>query len=428
VIAQGALINLVTRTLAVSLGLVITLVAARMGTQVQGAFALFTAVEGVLLALFSGFGIALARRISHHREDPAGLISAIVFACIGMGAVAALGIYALSNASDSYSSLWILACGAPLLLIASNLSGVYLGQGRMMPMAVITLGAPLLTLVLISLYWLGASVITLATILWSWVVARSVMGLLSFLMLRKSSGVAAPDGKELRQMLPFVAMIGLTNLIGLMNYKVDLFLVEHFLGLSTTGVYSIAVMIAELLWFVSSSVTQAAYARIGTPDKLESSRLVVRVMHFSLIVLTLICPFLWLAAAYVLPFLLGQDYAAALPVLAVLLPGVVAYGAASALSAYFTNHTGRPMISAALAGFSLAINVVVSIMLIPRWGAMGAAVATSVSYLLSVVMSVLLFSRMSGVALDDLLRPDWRALHRDIRRLWSPGMVMETRQ
>jgi O-antigen/teichoic acid export membrane protein len=424
VIARGAVINLVTRTVVVALGLVITFIVARIGTHEQGTFALFTAVEGAFLALFSGFGIALARRISHHGEYPASLISSVVLACMVAGGLVSLATYALSTTVDSYSSLWILACAAPFMLIASNLSGVYLGQGRMVPMAVITLGTPLLTLILIGLDWLVTHAITLATILWSWVLARSCMGLLSYLMLHQTSGVAKPDTHALRQIVPFVASIGLTNLIGLMNYKVDLFLVEHYLGLSVTGIYSIAVLVAELLWFVSSSVTQAAYAKIGSPDGLESSRLVLRVMHYSLIVLAIMSPLLWLLAAFVLPFLLGHDYSAALPILAVLLPGVVSFGAASALSAYFTNHTGRPMISAVLAALSLMINITVSVILIPLLGAMGGALATSLSYLITVIVSLSLFSRISGIALHDLLRPDWRAMQRDVRRIWPPNAAV----
>ena len=74
-VARGTLINLLTRTAAVALVLAITTITARIGTETQGAFALFTSVEGVLLALLSGFGIALARRVSHHREQPAALLA-----------------------------------------------------------------------------------------------------------------------------------------------------------------------------------------------------------------------------------------------------------------------------------------------------------------------------------------------------------------
>jgi Na+-driven multidrug efflux pump len=118
-----------------------------------------------------------------------------------------------------------------------------------------------------------------------------------------------------------------------------------------------------------------------------------------------------------LPRLLGPEYAAALPVLGCLLPGVLAYGAASALSVYFTNHAGRPLIPAALAGFSLAVNIVLSVLLIPRMGMLGGAVATTVSYLTSIAVAVAVFKQSSGTSLRALALPDWPALRADLRRL-----------
>ena len=118
-----------------------------------------------------------------------------------------------------------------------------------------------------------------------------------------------------------------------------------------------------------------------------------------------------------LPALLGSTYQPALPVLAVLLPGVAVFGAASALSAWFTNHAGRPWVPALLASLSLSINVVVSVLAIPRMGMIGGALATSLSYIVAVGVAVLLFKRASGTPAGVLLRPDWRALAIDIGRL-----------
>ncbi|MBI3369909.1 MAG: polysaccharide biosynthesis C-terminal domain-containing protein [Burkholderiales bacterium] len=187
--------------------------------------------------------------------------------------------------------------------------------------------------------------------------------------------------------------------------------------LSVTGVYSIAVMVAELLWLVSSSVTSAAYARIGAPDGAEAKRMTVRAVHASVLLLAAASPLLWLLAALVVPWLLGPAYASALPALAMLLPGVALYGAASALSAWFTNHAGRPAVPALLASTSLLINVVVSLIAIPRIGMLGGALATSVSYIAAVALGAWLFMRASGTSAEVLLRPDWRLLAADFNRL-----------
>jgi len=418
-VARGSLVNLATRLLAVAMGLVITLYTARLGTAQQGSFALFMAVESVLLAAASGFGVAIARRMSHHGEHPAGLVGASVLACVLIGLSTGGGLLLVSAMADGqgYQMLWLLALAAPLMFVPPNLYGLWLGTGRMMGLARLTLAPPLLTLAGLAAAALLGGTAGLTTVLAAWVGARVLVALATLVAAHRAGWLGRPQPHMLIHDWRFIAVIGLTNLVSLMNYKVDIFLVEHYLGLSTTGVYSIAVMVAELLWLVSSSVTTAAYARIGTPDAAEARRITVRAVHASVLLLLALSPLLWLVAAWLVPALLGPAYEVSLQVLAVLLPGVALFGAASALSAWFTNHAGRPSVPAVLASTSLLLNVVISMLLIPRWGMLGAAVATTISYSVTVVLAGAWFLRASGASARSLLLPDWRALAADVARL-----------
>lgn len=413
-LARGTGINLVSRTGAVGLGLLITLVVARLGTEAQGLFALFTAVEAVVLAACSGLGVALARRISHHRQAAAPLVSAMVWACLGLGCALGLLCWSASRwLGESYRALVVLASVLPLALVAPNLTGLWLGQGRMAPIAAITLAAPSLTLAGLAGVWLVGGPISAMTVLLCWAASRVLVSL-GGLLAAFQGGWAAPNWPALRADLGFALTVGAANLISMLNYKVDLFLVEHYLGVASTGVYSIAVMVAELLWFVSASASQAAFARVGTPDRAHSGATVVRVLHVSVLALLLCAPLLYAAAHWALPPLLGEAYRAALPVLALLLPGVLAYSAASALSAYFTNHAGKPLVPAAMAGLSLLINLVLSVLLIPRLGMAGGAVATSVSYILTIMLMLHLFRTHAGLSWRTLLWPDGASLRQDL--------------
>jgi O-antigen/teichoic acid export membrane protein len=422
-IARGVAINLVTRLVAMAFGLGLMVITARLGTREQGAFALFTAVEAALLTLGSGFGVLIARRISHHREHPGALAGAVVVACLVGGLVAAIAFATAAVALPAdYRFLMVLAAGAPLVLLAPNLVGLWLGAGRMEAMARVTLGVPVLTLTGLLIVFVAYGEIGLWSVLWCWVGARSIVGLATWAAALREGWLGWPDVGGLMQQWRFVALIGATNLIGLLNYRVGLFLVERLVGLSETGVYSVAVLLAELLWVVSSSVSQAAYSRIGDPDRVKASRLTVRAMHSSLIALVLLSVPLWFAVAWLLPQVLGEAYAPSLPSLAVLLPGAVAYGAASALSAYFTNHAGRPYIPAALAGLSLVSGVLMSLVLIPAWGIVGAAAATTLSYVAAVGVSVSIFSKLAAIPIQRVLWPDWRALKQDLDRLKAYAM------
>jgi O-antigen/teichoic acid export membrane protein len=417
-VARGTLINLATRTLAVAGVLGITAITARISTEAQGAFALFTSVEGLMLALLSGFGIALARRVSHHGEQPRALLSAIALACTVLGALAGVALWALAAwGPAAYAALWLLALGAPVLLLAPNLGGWWLGAGRMAPMARLSLAPPFITLALLAGLWrLQAGGVT--SVLASWVAAKVAVGLALLALLWQRGRFAAPDFTALRAELPFIATIGVTNLIGLLNYRVGLFAVERLLGLSATGVYSIAVVAAELLWFVSSSLTQATYGRIGTPDRAQAAATTVRVVQLGVAALLLVAPLLWAGASLLVPWVLGPAYAASLLPLALLLPGALLFGGASALSAYFTNHAGAPQVPARVAALSLAVNGTLALLLVPRLGLTGAALAASLSYVTSVLVLAWRFARHAGLPLRAVLLPGAQ-LGRDLRALAS---------
>ncbi|MDE2370954.1 MAG: polysaccharide biosynthesis C-terminal domain-containing protein [Burkholderiales bacterium] len=417
-VRKGTLVNLVTRGAGVAAVLGITALVARVSPQAQGTFALFTSVEGLLLALVSGFGIALARRVSHHGEEPRGWVGAMVLALSGLGLLAGAVLWAVSDFGPAaYRWLWLLALAAPLLLLSPNLAGWWLGQGRMVPMARVSLAPPCLALALLTVLWaLGQGGVP--QVLAAWVGAKLLVALILLWLFRRSARLGRPDFAALRADTAFIATIGVTNLISLLNYRVGLFVVEHLLGLADTGVYSIAVVVAELLWFVSGSLTQAVYGRIGRPDAELAANTTVRVVQLGVTALLLAAPLLWLLAAGLLPRVLGPAYAGSLLPLALLLPGALLFGGASAFSAYFTNHAGRPQVPAQVAALSLVLNGLLAWILVPRLGMAGAALAASTAYTVSVVVLAWRFAAAVGWPLRRVLRPG-PALAQDLRTVFA---------
>jgi Na+-driven multidrug efflux pump len=96
-----------------------------------------------------------------------------------------------------------------------------------------------------------------------------------------------------------------------------------------------------------------------------------------------------------------------------LLPGVLLFGGASALSAYFTNHAGLPQVPARVAALSLLLNAGLSLLLVPLLGMAGAALAASASYAATVLLLGWRFARHAGLPLRTLFVPGpqlWRDL------------------
>jgi O-antigen/teichoic acid export membrane protein len=423
-IPRAALGNLAAKLLIVGLGLTITVLVARQGPKVQGAFALFVAVESALLTLFTGLGLWLARHVSRQQAGEPGMalpmLRSVLRAAVGLGLLASLVLVAVSWSTRTmpYAQLWLLALAAPFLLLVPTATGLWLGQGRMWPLNLAQVAAPASVLSGLSLvWWLLADTVRqtpmVVMVLTAWVLGKSLVAVGTAIYAlhdgrkrdeaREDAGVK-PLSPRPRwwQEWRFVAVIGITNVVSLLNYRASLFLVEHFHGLGEVGTYSVAVTVAELLWLLSSSVTVSVYSKIGNPDRAVASGMTVQAVRINVLSTLVAAPVLLVGAWWGLPWLMGPAYEASLRPLAALLPGVAAYAAATSLSAFYTNHLGKPHLSGAIAGLSLCISFVLGCLLVPQWGALGAAVSSSLGYILAILVAYGVFLRHAGL--------HWRAL------------------
>lgn len=423
-VPRAALGNLLAKLVIVGLGLAITVLVARQGPRVQGAFALFVAVESGLLTLFSGLGLWLARQVSRQQAGEAGatlpLLRSVLRAAVGLGLVAALVLLGVSWWSDTmpYAQLWLLALAAPFLLLVPTATGLWMGRGRMWPLNLAQVAAPASVLSGLAVVWWLMQDVAWKTpaavlVLTAWVSGKSLVAVLTAIYALHDSARHDESREPVALVFPagrpswwadwrFVATIGVTNVISLLNYRASLFLVEHFHGLAVVGTYSVAVTVAELLWLLSSSVTVSAYSRIGHPDKAVSAAMTVQAVRINVLSTLVAAPVLLAGAWWAVPRVMGEVYVASVEPLAFLLPGVAAYAAASSLSAFYTNHLGKPQLSGLVASLSLLISVAVALALVPSMGAVGAAIGSSTGYILAIVVAYAVFLRHAGLPLKAL--------------------------
>jgi O-antigen/teichoic acid export membrane protein len=407
---RGVALSLASRVTVVLLGLAILVLVARQGPQVQGAFSLFVAVEAALVALGSGLGLLLAREAAQLQGVlPARRLRRVLGAAVAAGGVAALLLVAASrlSADEPYGALWILGLAAPCLLLAPTINGSWMGQGRLVALNAAQAASPALVLAMLALApTLGVG--GLLGVLGAWALAKAAVGLgtagWELAHLNEQADPEASVPTPSREAWRFVALIALANIVSLANYRATLFLVERMQGLSAAGVYSVAVQVAELLWLLSWAVTVSVYSRIGTRDTAAAVATTLHAVRLALGATFVVAPLLGLAAWLVLPAVLGEAYRASLVPLALLLPGVAAYAAASGLSAYYTQHRGRPHWAAGIAALSLALTLTVALWTVPRWGASGAALATSAAYVVAIGVAFRLFARDAGLRWSVLWR------------------------
>jgi O-antigen/teichoic acid export membrane protein len=188
----------------------------------------------------------------------------------------------------------------------------------------------------------------------------------------------------------------LSNILAFVNYRADVFLVNFFLNPALVGIYFVAVQIAERLWLPSKVLGTVLLPRMAESHAKGGTSDLTPIMSRLILWMTaIICIIVALVAGPVIRLLFGEAYVDALPPLLWLLPGI-ALASSSKIVANDFAARGRPEWNSMLSVAILFINIVANVILIPRYGINGAAIATTISYTFNMLVKTLIYSRVSG--------------------------------
>lgn len=166
-------------------------------------------------------------------------------------------------------------------------------------------------------------------------------------------------------------------------YHVDVLILQHWTTDRTVGFYKGALVIAEVLWVAPLAIQLVLLQRVSqlweAGDLETIDRRASLVTHHVFLLTALLAIGVAVLAFDLVPLYLGGSFAPAAIPLLVLLPGVLGFAIARPTIAINQGRRSlRPLLLAT--GASSAINLVLNVVLIPQYGMVGAAVATSAGY------------------------------------------------
>jgi O-antigen/teichoic acid export membrane protein len=188
-------------------------------------------------------------------------------------------------------------------------------------------------------------------------------------------------------------------------YHVDILFLRLLVGDQATGHYKAALVVAEFLWFVPNVLQMVllhSSSQLWSNDRVDRiTSLASRTTRYNLTLLLLLMSGLAALAHDFIPIYYGSEFDAAVLPLLLLLPGVLGFALARPIFA-IGQGKGQLQILIAATGTASLINVFLNALLIPSYGMMGAAVATSVGYGSMLVLHVLAALRIGFNPIDDL--------------------------
>jgi O-antigen/teichoic acid export membrane protein len=231
------------------------------------------------------------------------------------------------------------------------------------------------------------------------VVTCHLIGQLSLWLMSESRlrkiGPGAAGQYRLLDAMSFGLRAHVSNVITFLNYRLALYLVSFMLGATATGIYVLAVQLAEMLWLFSGAASSIVYpesaANSRSPEALEAmvtkvATLVVQVTLAGALVAAAISPF-------AIPLAFGKDFQGSVAPFVILLPGIVTWSYMSIISNALAG-MGFQKVNIQGAILCLAINAVCGVLAIPVLGTSGAALASTVAFSITALYTVAMYRKI----------------------------------
>lgn len=201
------------------------------------------------------------------------------------------------------------------------------------------------------------------------------------------------DISLLRRMIAYGIKFHVSILAGAIMLRADLLIVNHFRGPEEAGVYSVASQFALLLMLLPGVIATLLFPRVTAEQDArgETTCLVTRYTTF----IMFLCCLAAVPFSLLLPVLYGEAFSGATKLLLILLPGVYLMGLESVLVQHF-NALGLPRAIPVYWVITLALNLFLVFALVPRFGAQGAAIASTISYAAIFALVALHFHTSTG--------------------------------
>lgn len=209
---------------------------------------------------------------------------------------------------------------------------------------------------------------------------------------------------EVRKLAGFGFQIFLSNLFLTSVFRVDTFFLNKMVSLSELGLYSVSVNVGELLLLVPSAIGVALFPHLSGLEKEEQKEAMCLVGRISFVI-----GFIGIVglAAIGYPFILvvfGRSFLPAFIPFLILLPGLMAMTLNYAYGNYFSA-VGKPLIGAVIFLIGLVVNVALNLWLIPIFGISGAAISSSITYLVIITGFIMKVRQMHRIPLTEFVFP-----------------------
>jgi O-antigen/teichoic acid export membrane protein len=373
------------------------LVARQLGAAGKGELAFLQQLPS-LMALVMGFGFAGVNvyYVGSGKKTAAEAFSdslLVTLVALVIGVPISFLLLRPTPAATDFAD-WTLITASlvvPVSVLTTQIAGILTGQGRPSVQAIAQSLGIMLNIAFVAYLYLEVR-LSVEAVIAATVISSAASAAVMLVALRTRivfHGAVA----RIRGAARYARRRYFMEIAALLEMRVDILMLGLLSTPTSMGVYSVAVALVEMLWFVPRAAETPLLARFLRERDETGVELVATTVRLTVL---LECVLVVGAAAFLAPavkLLFGPNFVHAPVIFWILAPGVIMNGLVGPIVSYLTSRGHQ---FPGLAAASVAGNVALNLLLVPALGVAGAALASSITYTAGSVWYVWRFGRETG--------------------------------
>jgi O-antigen/teichoic acid export membrane protein len=375
----------------------VLILARSLGPTGRGTIAFIT-VSALVIARLAGFGMGAATTVlASRRMEARGallanlilfvLTSALIVGSLGFAVLLTLAGHRPEGIGGPELAI-LVGAGAAIALVEAG-GAFLLGCGRVQRLALLTATMTWVYPLLLGIVWVvdGLTVTRAALV---WLTAETIVALVLLSQSARAAGIAAPRPRLLLESMHFGVRAWAGSLARLLNFRTDQIILGFLASEATLGIYAVAVNASEALLYLPAATATALLPIAARADPHVQVEQALRAFRSTVLVTTGLILVAAVLGPLLLPVLFGSAYDASVEPFLLLLPGAFGFAATAIFSSALmaSSSPGRSSLGPFV---SLVVGIGLDLLLIPRFGASGAAAAASVAFLAGGYVALVMF-------------------------------------
>lgn len=410
---KDTLITFGGKTLELFFLLLVSIIIARvLGPEAKGIYSLAVLLPTLLITFTQiGVGPATVFYVGRGQHSLKKIFGAVIFFSIlisivatSIGLIIALffGEKLFPGVAKEYLLLALFLI--PFEIFLTFGIDILLGLQKIKKYNIVRLFQGFIFLFLISAFLLGLH-FGIKAALFSQAISFLLASIFLFFQVKKETQgiIFSLDKNLLKDFFSYSFKVYFGNIATYLHLRVDMWMINFFLNPTAAGFYSISVALAEKIWLISQSAGTVLFPRISAQkDKKMLKKFTPIVCRNILFITFLMSLVLFLFGRWLIVLFYSPAFLKSVLPFQILLIGTVSISGMRILTNDLAGR-GKPIINSYIALVSVILNIALNVLLIPKVGIIGAAWATAISYTFAFVIKFVIYARISGNKIRDVV-------------------------